>query len=458
MLQSIGDTSLMKIVILHFVIVVSGAFILQTNSYLLNDDRSQTKEYDQSSESSLSFLDGFIVEDDLQSLLQGESNVHKRRITKRNALSASVPQYMFDVYELLSDRKHHVVFDTARSFHSTKQDKMSTSIPDDLKMNGYTFYPLIFNVSHFPHSESALLAQVRIQLNNPEILNDFGLRNIQLYSWKENSLILLANKHLNPSKRSLLTINVTEAFRNAIASNKKEIRFQISVPDEILDLMTLTSETVNGPQLLVLSKSSSNIERSEDVILNRMRRSLEQNFTNLSSKKSNVNDVYDHSTMKVFNQTEATADSLAITNKRRSRKRRSEEDDEEAEEQSNYIVEELGRIRKGKLKRKKNPCRRKPLHVSFAAINYDQWIIAPPTYEAFECTGRCSFPMSAHLAPTKHAIIQTLMHSLEPKQVSRACCVPIKLSPMSILYVEDDGTVTYKYDYEDMVVAECGCR
>lgn len=63
------------------------------------------------------------------------------------------------------------------------------------------------------------------------------------------------------------------------------------------------------------------------------------------------------------------------------RRRRSEEEDEEAEEQSNYIVEELGRIRKGKLKRKKNPCRRKPLHVNFAAINYDQWIIAPPTYE-----------------------------------------------------------------------------
>lgn len=63
------------------------------------------------------------------------------------------------------------------------------------------------------------------------------------------------------------------------------------------------------------------------------------------------------------------------------RRRRSEDEDEEAEEQSNYIVEELGRIRKGKLKRKKNPCRRKPLHVNFAAINYDQWIIAPPTYE-----------------------------------------------------------------------------
>lgn len=64
-----------------------------------------------------------------------------------------------------------------------------------------------------------------------------------------------------------------------------------------------------------------------------------------------------------------------------SRIKRSEEDDEEAEEQSNFIVEELGRIRKGKLKKKKNPCRRKPLHVNFADINYDQWIIAPPSYE-----------------------------------------------------------------------------
>lgn len=78
--------------------------------------------------------------------------------------------------------------------------------------------------------------------------------------------------------------------------------------------------------------------------------------------------------------------------------------------------------------------------------------------QAFECSGKCSFPMSAHLTPTKHAIIQTLMHSLEPKQISRACCVPTKLSSISVLYIDDDGTVTYKYDYEDMVVAECGCR
>lgn len=50
------------------------------------------------------------------------------------------------------------------------------------------------------------------------------------------------------------------------------------------------------------------------------------------------------------------------------------------------------------------------------------------------------------------------MHSLEPKQISRACCVPTKLSSISVLYIDDDGVVTYKYDYEDMVVSECGCR
>lgn len=139
-------------------------------------------------------------------------------------------------------------------------------------------------------------------------------------------------------------------------------------------------------------------------------------------------------------------------------RKRSEDDDEEAEEMSNYILEEPGTVKKGKLKKKKNPCRRRPLHVNFASINYDQWIIAPPSYEAFECTGKCTFPMSAHLTPTKHAIIQTLIHGLEPKGVARACCVPTKLEPISVLYIDDNGVVTFKYGYEDMVVTECGCR
>ncbi|CAL1272141.1 unnamed protein product [Larinioides sclopetarius] len=269
-----------------------------------------------------------------------------------------------------------------------------------------------------------------MQLTQEGSLKNLDSKAIETYSMSEDSPILLHSKMVNPSKEFLFMVDVTNVFEKAVQSETKQLQLVISIPDTYLDLFVLDDGTPEGPQLLVLSKTVET--DAEDKILTRMRRSLEENAPESSFSQESDGGRWKRSP--------------------------NEDEDEEAEEQSNYIVEELGRIRKGKLKRKKNPCRRKPLHVNFADINYDQWIIAPPSYEAFECTGKCSFPMSAHLAPTKHAIIQTLMHSLEPKQVSRACCVPIKLDPISILYVDDDGTVTYKYDYEDMVVAECGCR
>ncbi|NWR49617.1 GDF6 factor, partial [Regulus satrapa] len=61
------------------------------------------------------------------------------------------------------------------------------------------------------------------------------------------------------------------------------------------------------------------------------------------------------------------------------------------------------------------------------------------------------------LHPTNHAIIQTLMNSMDPESTPPSCCVPSKLSPISILYIDSGNNVVYK-QYEDMVVETCGCR
>ncbi|KOC60002.1 Bone morphogenetic protein 10 [Habropoda laboriosa] len=118
----------------------------------------------------------------------------------------------------------------------------------------------------------------------------------------------------------------------------------------------------------------------------------------------------------------------------------------------------------GPRKRRKNSCRRRSLYVDFALIAYDEWVVAPPGYEAYQCSGKCFYPFGDHLSPTKHAIVQTLVHGAlqgvdsGSKPVGRACCVPTRLAPTSLLYLDASGTLTYQYGYEDMVVAECGCR
>ncbi|NXP33786.1 GDF6 factor, partial [Leiothrix lutea] len=76
---------------------------------------------------------------------------------------------------------------------------------------------------------------------------------------------------------------------------------------------------------------------------------------------------------------------------------------------------------------------------------------------AQERAGVCDFPLRSHLEPTNHAIIQTLMNSMDPGSTPPSCCVPTKLTPISILYIDAGNNVVYK-QYEDMVVESCGCR
>ncbi|KAG8010294.1 Growth/differentiation factor 6-A [Nibea albiflora] len=49
------------------------------------------------------------------------------------------------------------------------------------------------------------------------------------------------------------------------------------------------------------------------------------------------------------------------------------------------------------------------------------------------------------------------MNSMDPNSTPPSCCVPTKLSPISILYIDSGNNVVYK-QYEDMVVEQCGCR
>lgn len=102
-------------------------------------------------------------------------------------------------------------------------------------------------------------------------------------------------------------------------------------------------------------------------------------------------------------------------------------------------------------------CKRHKLYVDFQDVGWNDWIVAPPGYHAYFCHGECSFPMADHLNSTNHAIVQTLVNSVNPSAVPRACCVPTDLSPISMLYLDEQEKVVLK-NYKDMVVEGCGCR
>nr|CAG4651041.1 EOG090X07KO [Simocephalus serrulatus] len=113
--------------------------------------------------------------------------------------------------------------------------------------------------------------------------------------------------------------------------------------------------------------------------------------------------------------------------------------------------------KKHKRKGRRDNCRRQSLYVDFSDVGWNDWIVAPPGYHAYYCHGDCPFPLPDHLNTTNHAIVQTLVHSVNPSAVPRACCVPTELSSISMLYIDEYDKVVLK-NYHDMVVEACGCR
>lgn len=107
---------------------------------------------------------------------------------------------------------------------------------------------------------------------------------------------------------------------------------------------------------------------------------------------------------------------------------------------------------------KRDACQRHPLRVDFSHVGWNDWIVAPPSYDAYYCHGDCPFPLPDHLNGTNHATVQTLINSMRTGgNVPRPCCVPTDMSSISLLYMDASDRVVLK-NYQDMVVEHCGCR
>ncbi|KAJ0068533.1 hypothetical protein NL108_008919 [Boleophthalmus pectinirostris] len=105
----------------------------------------------------------------------------------------------------------------------------------------------------------------------------------------------------------------------------------------------------------------------------------------------------------------------------------------------------------------KNGCQKHELYVSFRDLGWQDWIIAPEGYAAYYCDGECAFPLNSYMNATNHAIVQTLVHFINPGTVPKPCCAPTQLHGISVLYFDDSSNVILK-KYRNMVVRACGCH
>ncbi|NP_001315164.1 bone morphogenetic protein 7b [Cynoglossus semilaevis] len=105
----------------------------------------------------------------------------------------------------------------------------------------------------------------------------------------------------------------------------------------------------------------------------------------------------------------------------------------------------------------KQACKKHELFVSFRDLGWQDWIIAPEGYAAYYCEGECAFPLNSYMNATNHAIVQTLVHFINPETVPKLCCAPTQLHAISVLYFDDSSNVILK-KYRNMVVRACGCH
>ncbi|KAF7657573.1 hypothetical protein LDENG_00025210 [Lucifuga dentata] len=101
-------------------------------------------------------------------------------------------------------------------------------------------------------------------------------------------------------------------------------------------------------------------------------------------------------------------------------------------------------------------CKKHELYVSFSDLGWKDWVLAPTGYSAYYCDGECFYPLGSCMNATNHALIQQVVHLLKPDEVPKACCAPTKLSPISVLFYDDNNNVILK-KHRNMVVKTCGC-
>ncbi|GIX95010.1 bone morphogenetic protein 3 [Caerostris extrusa] len=103
-------------------------------------------------------------------------------------------------------------------------------------------------------------------------------------------------------------------------------------------------------------------------------------------------------------------------------------------------------------------CQKKSLVVDFEKLGWGDWIMSPKSFNAYYCSGGCSFPLIKDAHPSNHAAIQSLVHAMRlGPNVPAPCCVPSETKPLTMLYFDENNSLVLK-NYPNMIVQKCACR
>ncbi|XP_060106938.1 bone morphogenetic protein 10 [Heteronotia binoei] len=377
--------------------------------------------------------------DEQDALLQNLQNallkaLNLSDIPTQEAVKVDPPEYMLELYNrFATDKTSMPSANIVRSFKNEEQ------ILYPVHFNGIRRYPLLFNIS-IPRHEKITMAELRLYTlgEDARMLYGGSDRKVTIFEVLENEhgegkkkgekkMKVLASRHIHSTDNEWKTFEVTEAIRKWHHSDSTTHRLEVQIENRggeepnggVKVDIDINVEAKNEPLLIVFSDDQGHDKKEGKHELNEMiEHEQMQDLQDLD-----MNDFYTRPSEEKLLQI-----------------------------RSNIIYDSTSRIRRNA----GSSCKRTSLLVDFKEIGWDSWIIAPQTYEAYQCKGACSYPLDDQVTTT-YAMARTLVHLNDPQKASPACCVPTKLAPISLLYL-DKGVVTYKLNYDDMSVLECGCR
>ncbi|XP_037351571.1 growth/differentiation factor 2 [Talpa occidentalis] len=352
-------------------------------------------------------------------------------VPSQDKTQAEPPQYMIDLYNrYTSDKSSTPASNIVRSF--SMEDAISISTTEDFPFQKHI---LLFNIS-IPRHEQITRAELRLYVScQSHMTSSHELKgNMVIYDVLDGEDAWDASKRTKTflvsqdiREEGWETFEVSSAVKRWVRadSTKSKNKLEVIVENhrkgcDKLDI-SVPPGSKNLPFFVIFSNDRSNGTKETRLELREM---------------------IGHEQESVIKNNPVEAG----------------EDKDEEEAVEGHMATGSSLARRKRSAGASNHCQKTSLRVNFEDIGWDSWIIAPKEYDAYECKGGCFFPLADDVTPTKHAIVQTLVHLKFPMKVGKACCVPTKLSPISILYKDDMGVPTLKYHYEGMSVAECGCR
>uniref|UniRef100_A0A3B4ZW56 Bone morphogenetic protein 10 n=1 Tax=Stegastes partitus TaxID=144197 RepID=A0A3B4ZW56_9TELE len=371
------------------------------------------------------------------------------------------PEYMMELYNRFANDLS--AMPTANIIRSFKNEDSS---PSTVGVGGVRRHPLLFNVS-VPHHERITAAELRLYTLVQTDRHLYAGVDRKVTIWdvftggeERIELVELASRQVYGTDNGWEAFDLTAAVQRWRKSDRGTThRLEVHIASIAND------DSVQGMKEDSKDRSPTEGDMKIDTSPEEKHKPLLIVFSDDQSSdhrddKRELNEMIDHETSNMVLQNDLGTGLNGLWGELGRDRDEGDEEGEPGEEdliqmRSNLIYDTASRIRRNA---KGNHCKKQSLYVEFKDIGWDSWILAPTGYDAFECSGTCSFPLTKHVTPTKHAIVQTLVNINSPQKAARACCVPTKLDPISLLYLDDTGVVTYKYKFEGMVVAECGCR